>query len=298
MADGSVLHFDSRRFEAGAMAIPSGAFVVVVRYACRAWLQFLAARSDWHGVAYLVDDDIPGAWLCRDVPLDYGIWTSSRYWLARNGLAKVCDRIWVSTAALQARFASIPATVLGPLPFDAAREAAPAGSRRWGYLGTQVHVREMRWLVPVVDAVQRQVPQAEFEVFGDSRVARWFRGIPRVSMLPPRPWPDYVAYCRASRLAVGLAPMLPGRFNAVRSHTKAFDIARCGAVGIFSAREPYAPLLAEAGAALLPDEPSAWVAEAVRLLQDDALRIARFAQMAAWIQDRGRGVGMGDCGIA
>lgn len=290
IAPDSIFRVDSRRFDARANDWPVGTFVVVVRHASGDWLRFLEReRHRWCGVAYLMDDDIPGAWRCGDVPLDYGLWTTGRYLLARHGLAQVCDRIWVSTAALQARCAPTPTTVIEPLPWEPGRDAALAGSRRWGYHGTHVHAREMRWLVPVVAEVQRQVPEAEFEIFGGRGVAHWFRGIPRVRVLQPKPWPDYVTHCRDSDLAVGLAPMLPGRFNAVRSHTKVFDIARCGAVGIFSAREPYAPLRAEAGTALLPDEQSAWVAETVRLLQDDALRIAQYQRMAAWIHHRGSG---------
>lgn len=294
-ASGPVFRFDSRCFDPSAEGLPKGAFVMIVRHANGRWLRFLDRnRERWSGVAYLIDDDIPGALHCDDVPFDYALWTTGRYLAARGGLARVCDRVWMSTAALRARYAGNASTLVEPLAFGPARNAAPPGCRRWCYHGTRIHGRELRWLVPVVNAVQRAMPDAEFEVFGGNRVARLFRGIPRVVVLPPRPWPEYVTHCLASDSAVGVAPMLPGGFNAVRSHTKIFDVARCGAVGVFSAREPYVSRLAETGAALLPDAPEAWVNEVLRLLQNDALRLERYRSTAAWIETRCRQGGIAD----
>lgn len=279
--------FDARAFDAAALKLPPGTFVVIVRHAAPEWLQFLKRESArWSGVSYLMDDDIPAAWHCRDVPLDYGLWTSGRYLRIARLLPLVCDRIWVSTPALRARY---PGTrVVPPLPFAASRQPAPGGTRRWGYHGTRIHQRELLWLVPVVRIVQEAVPDAEFEVFGGERVAKLFGGISRVRLRAPVSWPEYLAYCDNSNLAVGLAPLLPGRFNAVRSHTKAFDIARCGAVGVFSEREPYRTALAGSGAILLPDDTQAWAAEIVRLLLDDELRSECYRRMAQWMVEVGR----------
>lgn len=238
-------------------------------------------RERLSGVAFLMDDDIPAAWRCRDVPLDYGLWTSGRYWGVRDLLARVCDRVWVSTPVLQARYPQ--AHLLPPLPYLVSRPPAPVGTRRWGYHGTRMHERELRWLLPVVEAVQKAVPEAEFEVFGGPKVARWLAHVPRVRVLPPLPWPDYVGHALGSSLAVGLAPLLPGRFNAARSYTKAFDILRCGAVGVFSERAPYTSL-AEQGAVLVPDKPDAWTEAVVHLLRNDPERLERYQMLARWAE--------------
>ena len=291
-----VLRFDSRRLDAGAEHLPAGSFVIIVRHASAAWLGLLErSREKWSGVAFLMDDDLPGAWRCGDVPLDYGLWTTGRYLRARRGLARVCDRIWMSTEALRQRFPYVPSTLVVPLAFDTRPTgAAPEGVRRWGYHGTRVHGRELRWLVPVVESVQKAVPKAEFEVFGDRSVERLFAHVPRVRVLTPCSWPGYVAHCHASNLAVGVAPMLPGRFNALRSHTKIFDIARCGAVGLFSDRPPYSEALAGSGAVLLPDDRERWAVEITRLLENDDLRLSRYRQLQSWVIGRGDGMGMAD----
>lgn len=276
-----LVRLDARRLPDAIPAL-QGYFVVIVRHASPEWLGLLAAHQhQLAGVIYLMDDDIPAAWRCWDVPLDYGLWTSTRYWRIRHRLAQVCDEWWISTPELARRYPG--SRLVPPLPFAMANDPAPVGCRRWAYHGTRVHERELRWIVPIVEAVQKAVPKAEFEVFGGQAVQRLFAHIPRVTVRPPLPWPEYVAYCRANPLAVGLAPLLPGRFNAARSHTKAFDILRCGAVGLFSNRPPYSTALAGSGAILLPDEPQRWVEWAIRLLQEDGMRQALFKEMYAFV---------------
>jgi hypothetical protein len=284
VAADSLFQFDSRHLDESAKHLPMGAFVVIVRHAGADWLNFLYKHRDrWSGVAFLMDDDIPGAWRSFDVPFHYGARTTGRYLRVRHLLSRVCDRVWKSTEALRKRHAQVESVVVGPLDFDPGRAPAPPGTRRWGYHGTPVHSREIRWLLPVVAAVHQAVPEAEFEVFGNHKVKKLFAAIPRVEVRPYRTWREYLAYSRTHKLAVGVAPLLPGKFNAVRSHIKAYDIARCGAVGVFSAREPYAKAMSGSGAALLPDEPKVWAAEVIKLLLDDALRLHRFGMAREWM---------------
>ena len=279
-----LFHFDSRHLDESAKCLPVGTFIVIVRHAGPEWLNFLYKhREHWSGVAFLMDDDIPGAWRSSDVPFHYGTRTTGRYLRVRHMLSQVCDRVWKSTEALRKRHSQVKSVVVGPLDFDPGRAPAPEGTRRWGYHGTPVHIREIRWLIPVVAKVHQAVPEAQFEVFGNHKVKKLFAGISRVEVKPYRTWREYHEYSRTHKLAVGMAPLLPGRFNAVRSHTKAYDIARCGAVGVFSAREPYMKAMAGAGVALLPDNPAVWAAEVIRLLQDDALRLHRFDMAREWM---------------
>jgi len=283
-----VYRFESLAFDAEATNLPVGTFVVIVRHTSAAWLRFIQEnKQHWSGVAYLMDDDIPGAITCRDIPVDYALWTSGRYWLARKALAKVCDRVWLSTDALRARYHHVQSQLVSPQSVGHSREAAPIGNKRWAYHGTRIHRREIKWLLPIVKAVQQIMPEAEFEVFGDAAIARLFSEIPRVKVMAPVPWADYLHYCDASNIAVALAPMLPGHFNDVRSYTKAFDIARCGAVGVFSKSEAYAALqtgLGDFGATVLPNDQAQWVQEVINLLQDDDLRLRQYQQLVSWIE--------------
>lgn len=275
--------------DASAPTLPDGAFVVVARHASPAWLDRLTRQAGrLAGVAYLMDDDIPAAWHCGDVPRDYGIWTTARYLRIRARLARLCDRVWFSTEALRARYPQVPGQVVPPLDFGEPGPCADPGCRRWGYHGTRVHRHEPAWLVPVVRRVHEAVPDAEFEIFGDARTRRLFKGISRVHVLAPRSWAGYLDHCRTTPLAVGLAPLLPGPFNAVRAHVKAYDILRCGAVGVYSARPPYQGRLEGAGAALLPDDADAWADEVVALLQDPRLRQVRHQDARLWREAESR----------
>jgi len=277
-------YVDSRYCDSGIPPPEQGTFAVIVRHAEPVWLRFLLQhQSRLSGVAFLMDDDIPGAWRCRDVPLRYSVLTSGGYLKMWPLLGKVCDRIWVSTRALQQRYARTPTRVVEPLSLGEKRTAAPTGTRRWAYHGTRIHRREIRWLLPVVEAVQQASPDHAFEIFGSARVVQLFAHIPRVQVLQPRSWPDYLAHCRSSNLALGVAPLLPGRYNAVRSYVKLFDITRCGATGVFSRREPYAPALEAAGASLVGNDPQLWIAEILRLLNDDAIRVEKYHQACRWI---------------
>lgn len=281
----SLFIFDSINFDVAAQRLPMGTFLVIVRHASAVWLQFIEEyRHLWSGVAFLMDDDIPGAVWCRDVPFDYARWTTKRYVIMKRRLTKVCDRVWLSTAALQKRYSQIDSYLIPPQFFGVVRDVSPIGTRRWGYHGTHIHKRELDWLVPIVKRVQRAEPEAEFEVFGDDKIAHKFRDIPRVTVLAPLSWNDYLKHCYASQLAVGVAPMLPGRFNVSRSYTKAFDIARCGAVGIFSESAPYAQLQECAGATLLQSNQDAWVIEVLTLLKNDDLRLSRYLKFLSWIE--------------
>jgi hypothetical protein len=229
-----------------------------------------------------MDDDQPTAWRCRDVPFLYGLRTSWRYLLIRRFLDSIVDDVWVSTPVLQARYPGtrlVPPRWFGELP-----SIAPDDCLRWGYHGSPIHHREFKWIVPLVEEVQARVPNAVFEVFGGRGVARQLSHIPRVEVQAVRNWPDYLKYARGNPLAVGLAPLLPGYFNAARSHTKAFDIMRTGAVGVFSARDPYLSALGGSGALYANDNQDVWAEHVVRLLNNPDERSERFSLHLEWLR--------------
>jgi hypothetical protein len=278
--------FDSRVLDPVAQSLPVGTFVIIVRHAVAPWLRFIRKHaSRWSGVAFLIDDDIPAAWRCKELPLDYRLRTSARFLRVARDLSSVCDRAWVSTDELRNRYRHWNPVVLPPLSPFQPRQAAPSGVRRWCYHGTRAHQDEINWLKPVVREVQNRVPNAEFEIMGGAGIRRLFAGVPRVNVLPTCVWPEYVAHCENSDIAVGLAPLLPGYFNAARAHVKIFDIANAGAVGVYSRRAPYFPDLAAAGAAFVDDDQAAWSEQIAALLNDDARRMALFSQAMDWIDN-------------
>jgi glycosyltransferase involved in cell wall biosynthesis len=72
---------------------------------------------------------------------------------------------------------------------------------------------------------------------------------------------------------VGLAPLLDLPFNRARSHTKFFDVTRCGAVGIYAADSACGELVEHGNDGwVCPMEEQAWVEAVLRLAGDDGLR--------------------------
>lgn len=265
--------------------MPAGSFVVIVRHASAAVLHaLLAQRGRLAGVAFLVDDDLPNAWRCRELPLAYAWRTSWRYFSHARLLARVCDRMWVSTPALAERCPVGPADavrVMPPLWHGPAPEVAEAGNRQWFYHGTASHREEMEWLLPVVARVQSRCPEAWFEIVGNAAVARMYRPIPRVRVRPQLPWPEYYRQSLARRMALGVAPLLERAFNRYRAPVKVFDIARLGAVGVYSDDPVFGSAVrhGETGC-LVGRNPGDWAEVVEELLRDDGRRAKMFS--AAW----------------
>ena len=151
------------------------------------------------------------------------------------------------------------------------------------YHGSWAHRREIKWLVPIIRQVQKHVPNAWFEIMGTDRVKRLFRGIPRVRVVHPMPWKDYIAYAGTVRYQVGIAPCFDTDFNRARSHSKVFDITRLGAAGIYANVTPYAEKVVHGETGLLCENvPDKWVAAIMLLINDQDLRKSLYVKAREW----------------
>jgi glycosyltransferase involved in cell wall biosynthesis len=269
----------------GGIALDAGTQVVIVRYLPRRWLRWLAAqRERIAGVVYFLDDDLPAVLQAGELPLRYALKTAWRYAVNRRLLAGLCNEVWVSTPVLAGRYAASSPCLLEPswLP-------APSGGQHaefvYFYHGTWAHRREIEWLVPVVREIQTRLPDVWFEIIGTDTVRRLYHGIPRVRVVPPMSWPDYLAYTRTKQYQLGLAPSLESAFNSARSHVKVFDITRMGAVGVYSNAPPYAGRIVSGETGLLlENRPEDWIATVTRLLHSPEERARMAAQARRWCE--------------
>jgi glycosyltransferase involved in cell wall biosynthesis len=262
--------------------------VVVVRHAPLGWLRWLEGQpSRIAGVAFFMDDDIPGAAGASELPLRYGVKTAWRYALNRRILGRLCSDIWVSTSTLAGRYSRSSPKLwepeyVGSEPIDEATAV-------YFYHGSWAHRREIEWLVPVIRQVQEAVPNAFFEIMGTDRVRRLYRGIPRVRVVHPMPWKDYLAHTGSVRYQVGLAPCFDTNFNRARSHSKVFDITRLGAAGIYSNSTPYAEKVTHGRTGWLCENVAdKWVEALTLLLKNRDLRTSLYSEARAWCADRGK----------
>ncbi|MCL7745464.1 glycosyltransferase family 1 protein [Guyparkeria hydrothermalis] len=259
-----------------AQAPPSGVWLVFSRYVTDAWRRWVTRYRDRiAGVSFFMDDDLfdPAAWV--GLPWRYR-WKLYRLagrhqaWLRRIGA-----ELLVSTPYLAQKYAAWSPTVLPAVsPYRDPAGFDPDATRVF-YHGSASHLAEHRWLRPVMAAVLDRVPSATFEVIGDRRVARAYEGLSGVSVVSPMGWEAYRAFVTRPGRAVGVAPLLPSRFNAARAPTKLLDITAAGAVGVYADDPVYRDTVADGvNGRLCPMQPESWVEAIVALLDQPDLRRA------------------------
>lgn len=251
-----------------------GDFVVVQRYLHAPWRRAIERqRHELAGLAWFLDDDLLDPQALPELAAPYAskirrLATSQRPWFEQLG-----SQWWVATEALAAKYADARPTVLPFAPPAALAMARPMV--RVVYHGTASHQREIDWLHPVVAEVQRRCDHTEFELFGELPVNRRFRELPRVAVLHPMRWDSYLAHTAHHRADIGLAPLLPGVFNAGRGPVKFVDYTRQGALGLYSRIAPYEGYVRDGvDGVLLPEDAGAWVEAILRWVADAPGRAA------------------------
>ena len=288
-----IVEIDSaRRPEPTTQQLLAGCgLVVVVRYLPRPWLATLAAlRRGGTPLAYLMDDDLldPAAQLA--LPRDYRQRLWQRVTRLQRRLPALVDRIWVTSAALSEKYRPIGAERLPLWPHPDL--LAPRPRLQLAYLGTAVHEAEFLWLLPLLAALQERHAHTHVELFGDLSLNRRFRHLPRVRILHPMRWANYLAETGSGRIDILLTPLLASPFNAARAPVKLIDAARCGAAGLYSDRPPYQGFVRHGrDGLLLDDDPASWLAAIEALIADpDARRhLAEGARNRALELAEGRG---------
>ena len=253
--------------------------VVIVRYLPEAWVTALNCfRAEGGRVVYFMDDDLMDPAALQGLPRPYARKIFLLAIRQRKRIEELCHEFWVSTAYLAEKYTAWNPVRLAPLPSTLTLAQNTLVSVC--YHGTASHSAEFDWLPNVIARVQASRLDTTFEIFGDHHVNKTFRRLPRVAILHPMSWTNYLAYTSTVRRDIGLAPLMPGPFNAARGPTKFFDFARMGAVGIYSDVAPYRGFIRDGvDGILLPNEMTLWTDTIAQLAGDEARR-TRMAQEA------------------
>ena len=175
--------------------------------------------------------------------------------------------IWVSTDHLAQKYKLSKTAVLPPIEINYPLNPSIV---RCFYHGSSSHYKDWQFVIEVVKEVQNRNSQTWFEFIGDHALYKVCKGIPRVQILHPMQWPDYLAMTSSRTMDIGLAPLAETDFNLARSHTKFLDICRQKAVGIYSRRFSHAEDIEQSGAGLvLGDSVQEWVAGIEYLITTD-----------------------------
>jgi len=283
-------------------------------------IRYLDSKNiyNFHSDLYFMDDDLLDWKSLLGIPLAYAFRLWRKATSKRKLILSSCSELWVSTPYLAKKYAAwnprlIRPVASGPLlerqwlstlnnersssantPFSTpflsqTPSISPSTSLassisdivRICYHGTWSHRDDMKWLAPVIAEVQQLCTNTVFEVIGDHRVARIFRGIPRVIVLPTMPWPDYLKHTQTVKQDIGLSPLRDTLFNRGRGPIKFFDYARAGAVGVYSAGPAFSDFVShEIDGYVLENDPSLWAERIVELVNSPALR--EKMHTAAW----------------
>lgn len=270
-------------------AIAGAHLVVVVRYLPRPWLRALRhVRRAGIRLVYLMDDDLLDPALLPQLPAAYRQRLRQRITRQRAKVPELCDLIWVTSEFLERKYAHLGALriPLSPHPDLLAKQPR----LQLAYLGSSVHALEFAWLRELLILLQARQPHTHVDLFGDLGINRLFRHLPRVRILHPMGWSNYLAETRSGRIDLLLSPLVESRFNACRAPVKTIDAARLGAVGLYSNRPPYRGFVRDGiDGLLLEDDHASWLAAIERLIAapEERQRLAGAGRARALALSRG-----------
>lgn len=253
--------------------------LVISRYLPVRWLGELQSfRKKGGRLIYFMDDDLMDANALSGLPVAYASKIRRAATSQMEVITGLCAEFWVGSEYLAEKYSRWSPVVLEARP--ALAEVEPAQTTTVCYHGTASHQWELDWLAPIMRQVLKQSETISFEVFGDHQVNRRYRELPRVAVLHPMSWHNYLAYTGSVTKDIALAPLMPQPFNSGRGPTKFFDFVRMGAVGVYTDVFPYRGFVRDGvDGILLENDPVLW-SETILQLSNDSERRARIVAAA------------------
>ena len=254
--------------------ISSGCAVILVRDVPLPILKKLRGFKDnISEVVWFIDDDLPGAECDRALPAAYRKRLSGWYRQARPLLTNLCSTVSVSTHWLAEKYDLPASSILSPISPKSNQQSMI----RCFYHGSSSHIQDWDFVIDVARKVQQRNSNISFEFIGDHSLYKSCKDIPRVQILHPMQWQDYLSLTSSRTMDIGLAPLMDNPFNRARSHTKFLDICRQQAVGVYSPDFPFSREIVEFGAGLvIANNLDSWVAgiEQLAVVNRQKFRIA------------------------
>ena len=139
-----------------------------------------------------------------------------------------------------------------------------------GWAGSWGHLKDLEWMLPVLEEVGRLYPTIRFAFMGDPRFETLWRhwDQDRVSFTPGSDLASYLSFL--STLTIGIAPLRDTEFNRCRSDVKFLEYASQGVVSVLADLPPYEVPIHREAVALGFDSTSSLRNALVELLSEPA----------------------------
>lgn len=152
-----------------------------------------------------------------------------------------------------------------------------------GYMGGATHAPDIEFIRPVLHKLLEKYR-------GHVKLRFWGIAPEELAQHPDVEWskqtfPDYAAFAQyfvKQRADIFLAPLLPGLFNACKSHIKYLEYSALGAPGVYSRISPYERIITPGYDGFLASSLDEWEKYLMILIENSALR----AQMGKNAQQR------------
>ena len=108
-----------------------------------------------------------------------------------------------------------------------------------GWAGSWGHLKDLEWMLPVLEELGRLYPKLRFAFMGDPRFEALWRhwDQDRVSFTPGGDLSSYLSFLET--LTIGIAPLRDTEFNRCRSDVKFLEYASRGVVSVLADLPPY-----------------------------------------------------------
>ncbi|MGQ0672797.1 MAG: hypothetical protein ACT4N2_07970 [Hyphomicrobium sp.] len=246
--------------------------LVVIRYATDAELAAIERRR-WREVFYVIDDVLPIAAKCLELPEDYRL-RLARFVGGQLPRILALDPVVVAPSdAILALFPGRPTVMLAPCTlacsadldhFD--RPIRAHTPLKIAFLGTRSHGAGMEFLTAILRTTLKAGNNRRCTMFFGRHLPEELGQLPGLDNRPALDWPKFRAFLTHERFHILLAPLPDTPFNRGRSITKLLDAAAIGACGLFSDRPPFrGPVMHGETGILLDDDAALWSREIDRL---------------------------------
>jgi len=249
--------------------------LVIVRYITAEELRWIDKHRS-EQVFYVLDDMLPMAEHCSELPADYRARLAS---FARELLPRILDlqpTVVAPSQAILDLFAHQSTELLDPCCLTIADNfqhfglAGPdRGPTRLAFLGTRSHGAGIDFLAPVLERLVGGRDDIRCTLFWGKHAPPSLAHRPGIDNRAPLTWSAFKGFLARERFHIVLAPLPDTPFNRGRSITKLLDAAAVGAAGVFSDRLPFnRSITRELDGLLLPDDAGVWCSEIGRLVAD------------------------------